>query len=175
MIRDRIVVGIRDTALSQKLQLDPDLTLEKAKTQVRQREAVQEHQQQMKGGFKTSSPVDAVPVRRYQQREQRNKTTKTYQHARSDRPGQSTSDKCPRCGKGSHPRQQCPARDAICHSCKKKGHYSACCLSKSPKSALKKSVRFSKEVDDVSEEEQFQEEFCDTVFLNTIDSSEDSG
>ena len=30
LIRDRIVVGIRDSALSQRLQLDPDLTLEKA-------------------------------------------------------------------------------------------------------------------------------------------------
>ena len=35
MIRDRIVVGIRDRALSEKLQMDPDLTLEKAKMQVR--------------------------------------------------------------------------------------------------------------------------------------------
>ena len=35
MIMDRIVVGIRDRALSEKLQMDPDLTLEKAKTQAR--------------------------------------------------------------------------------------------------------------------------------------------
>ena len=32
MIRDRIVVGIRDQALSERLQVDPALTLEKAKT-----------------------------------------------------------------------------------------------------------------------------------------------
>ena len=30
MVHDRIVVGIRDARLSQKLQMDPDLTLEKA-------------------------------------------------------------------------------------------------------------------------------------------------
>ena len=35
MVRDRIVVGIRNAKLSEKLQLDPDLTLEKAVTQVR--------------------------------------------------------------------------------------------------------------------------------------------
>ena len=40
MIRDRIVVGIKDTALSQKLQLESDLTLEKAMITVRQREMV---------------------------------------------------------------------------------------------------------------------------------------
>ena len=31
LLRDRLVVGIRDSALSSKLQLDSDLTLEKAK------------------------------------------------------------------------------------------------------------------------------------------------
>ena len=35
MIRDRIVVGIRNAPLSEKLQLDSELTLEKAVTQVR--------------------------------------------------------------------------------------------------------------------------------------------
>ena len=40
MIRDRIVVGIRDTNLSERLQLDSGLTLAKAKQAVRQREAV---------------------------------------------------------------------------------------------------------------------------------------
>ncbi len=43
MIRDRLVVGIKDAGLSERLQLDPTLTLEKAKTSIRQREAVQEH------------------------------------------------------------------------------------------------------------------------------------
>ena len=44
MIRDRIVVGLLDTALSEKLQLDPDLTLEKAMTSARQREMVRKQQ-----------------------------------------------------------------------------------------------------------------------------------
>ena len=35
LIRDRIVVGIRNQALSEQLQSDPELTLEKAKTLVR--------------------------------------------------------------------------------------------------------------------------------------------
>lgn len=41
MIRNRLVVGIQDTSLSEHLQLDADLTLEKAKKAFRQREAVQ--------------------------------------------------------------------------------------------------------------------------------------
>ena len=42
MLRDRIVVGIQDQALSQRMQMDPELTLEKAKTFTRQKEAIRE-------------------------------------------------------------------------------------------------------------------------------------
>ena len=42
MIRDRLIVGIRDTNLSERLQLDPKLTLESAKKAVRQRKANKE-------------------------------------------------------------------------------------------------------------------------------------
>lgn len=42
MLCDRIVVGIWDLSLSEKLQTDPDLTLEKAKTMVRQKEGSSE-------------------------------------------------------------------------------------------------------------------------------------
>ena len=40
LLRDRIVVGIRYTALWQKLQADAGLTLERAKTAIRQKEAI---------------------------------------------------------------------------------------------------------------------------------------
>ena len=42
MIRDRLVVGISDKALSEQLCTHADLTLEKAKTMIRQREAIHE-------------------------------------------------------------------------------------------------------------------------------------
>ena len=58
MIHDRLVVGIQDASLSQRLQLGPDLTLEKAKKLVHQREAVQEQQQVLKGA--TSGDLDEL-------------------------------------------------------------------------------------------------------------------
>ena len=58
MLRDRLVVGICDQSLSEKLQMDSDLTLEKAKKQIRQREAVHEQQQELKGDEPSSA--DAV-------------------------------------------------------------------------------------------------------------------
>ena len=44
MIRNRLVVGIRDKALSERLQMEPNLTLDTAKKLLRQREAVQQQQ-----------------------------------------------------------------------------------------------------------------------------------
>ena len=47
LLRNRIVVGIRDKALSDRMQMDPDLTLEKVKKTMRQREAISEQGQQL--------------------------------------------------------------------------------------------------------------------------------
>ena len=49
MIWDRIVVGIRDALLAEKLQLDSELTLTKAVTLVRQVEAVKQQQPLLRG------------------------------------------------------------------------------------------------------------------------------
>ena len=43
LIRDRIVVGLRDKQLSEKLQLDPDLTLEKGQTKRRSKKATERY------------------------------------------------------------------------------------------------------------------------------------
>ena len=50
MIRDREVVGIRDSVLSERLQMNETLMLDKAKKLVRQREAVKEQRSQLKQG-----------------------------------------------------------------------------------------------------------------------------
>ena len=42
MLRDRLVVGIRDVAMPERLQLDPEVMLEKAKKLVRQKGVVKE-------------------------------------------------------------------------------------------------------------------------------------
>ena len=48
LIRDRIVVGLRDLKLSERLQLDHELTLEKAVVSARQSEAVKHQQSSLK-------------------------------------------------------------------------------------------------------------------------------
>ena len=66
MIRDRLVVGLLSARLSEKLQLDAELTLEKAITQVRQAEAKKFQQSVIRGegAGKPDIPVGSVNKRR---------------------------------------------------------------------------------------------------------------
>ena len=51
MIRDRIVVSLKDASLSEKLQPDSELTLEKAILKARQSEMVKKQQQELRSQF----------------------------------------------------------------------------------------------------------------------------
>ena len=130
MIRDRLVVGIQDAALSEKLQLDADLTLEKAKKSIRQREAIREQQTIL--DETNGANVDAMHNSRG--RGQRDRRPGDAKH-RSNRPKRSEKQqppspkRCTCCGKEPHTRSKCPAKDAVCHKCQKKGHYSSMCRS----------------------------------------------
>ena len=63
---------------------------------------------------------------------------------------------CTRCGRSPmHDRQHCPARDAVCHKCSKRGHFKAMC-------------RSSKKVGEVHQETPREECDYDQVFLGTI-------
>ena len=144
MIRDRLVVGFRDEALSQRLQLDADLTLEKTKKMIRQREAVQEQQLVLKEEPKTLDGLRAnqgFPRKRMKQ------------HPKQ----------CFRCGNRPHPWESCPAREAWCHRCKRKGHYESQCR--------------SRVVADLQCEENCgggADSAIDAAFLGTMDSNRES-
>ena len=60
MIHDQIVVGIKDSMLSQCLQMEMDWTLKKAKTTICQREAVKEHSSLLGSTPKMEKSVDYV-------------------------------------------------------------------------------------------------------------------
>ena len=124
MIRDRLVVGIRDAVLSQLLQLDADLTLETAKKKIRQREAVGEQNKELKGATEGDISLEAVLYHRRSQPS--GSTTKP----RLKQPWKHQKQ-CTRCGKGQHPKDKCPAKEATCHRCLRKGHFGAQCFSKS--------------------------------------------
>ena len=67
MLRYKLVIGICDSATSQKLLMDPELTLEKAIKTVRQNTAVKEQQRQLKqlkeGGKGNPITIEEVYIR----------------------------------------------------------------------------------------------------------------
>jgi len=107
--------------LFRTLQMDAELTLEKALKMIRQIEAVHEYQLFLKEGESNneSGNLDLLKSRK----QQVSKFT-----SQLSRPNHSKI--CSRCVKGSHYCDKFPAREAICHRCQKKGHHSEQCHTK---------------------------------------------
>ena len=121
MLRDRLVVGIRDLALSEKMQTDPKLTLESAKTLVRQKEAAKDHRKELHED--STHTLHRVHVGK-----------KPY-NSRKRSPQYSRSDKCTRCGRPRHaPGERCPATGATCYNCQGRNHFKSQCRSKAKRS-----------------------------------------
>lgn len=105
MIRDKIVIGVFDSDISKRLQSDRNLTLDKAIEIVRMAETINEqHEIQRSLVSPTESSVHRVS-RKF----------------------------CSRCGGSCRGRISCPARNATCHNCSRKGHFAQQCNQKSKK------------------------------------------
>ena len=160
LIRDRIVVGIQDNTLSEGLQMEPNLTLVKAKRIIRQRDAVQEQGTVLKGTIKEEALLEGIQPGDRNNRKQFSRWRQPPQKQTPSR--RHTRDpSCGWCGRESHPFQHSPARDATCFKCNRKGHFGTHCRSQT--------------VAEVAEEMQShpnnaveEEEFLDTAYLNTV-------
>eukprot|EP00731_Ephydatia_muelleri_P009839 Em0005g425a len=132
LIRDRIVIGIRDKALSRRLQLDADLTLEKAMRLVRQNEAVGEQQKVLQGNleYKKESLVRQNETVGGQQKESAESVDLDKVGVSSEHRG-GEKRKCSRCGREHGANGRCPAQNAVCFGCKRKGHFRSMCRSNS--------------------------------------------
>ncbi|XP_025999271.1 uncharacterized protein K02A2.6-like [Astatotilapia calliptera] len=131
MVRDRFVVGLKDKRLSEQLQMDPELTLEKALNRARQSELVKKQQEMLSTNFKmdiTNSQLNRVHAKRQEGARPKQLTPLHKQTAKTQK---EKKTQCRRCGdiKG-HNLQQCPAREAACNYCKKKGHFARMCRNK---------------------------------------------
>ena len=127
MVRDRLVVGLRDKRLSEQLQMDPELTLEKSINKAGQSEQVKKQLEMLKTNFKaeaSSTQLDSMQSwQRSGSKQSMQRDRQTFHKKTLERQTQ-----CNRCGdtRGHHP-QQCPAREAVCNQCRKKGHYARVC------------------------------------------------
>ena len=157
MIRDRIVVGVKDATLSEKMQLESTLTLEKEIKMARESESVNKQQDVIRSGQRSmSTKIDGIGAKvRAKSEKFPPKKSGVVAGARD----KSKPSSCLRCGSSAdHSRGNCPAINSVRFKCSKKGHYARVCL--------------SQQVGEVVTEDQFSEEPDTSVFLGEI--SEDS-
>lgn len=123
LIRDRIVVGIRDHKLSEQLQLDENLTLEKAIDKVLQAERIKEQNRDLREKISNSLKIDKVIRKQYSYGKRKEKVSENEWRRKSERNSQ-----CMRCGnRPCHSLRDCPAVKEKCLRCRLKGHYSKMC------------------------------------------------
>ena len=148
-IRDRLAVGLRDKELSEKFQLQPDLTLQQAITLALQHEQVKSQLQEQRS--RHSDPVvDSVRGSHYSGSRTSFHSSrggshfhskgrgghsgtgsgKSHQHQCRGRKDNST---CGYCGRQPHGNKlECPACGKVCRNCGKYGHFSSVCRQPHP-------------------------------------------
>ena len=109
-MRDRVVVGLLDADLSERLQLLSDLDLATAVTKARNSEAVKAQQSIVRGSQATPTLCcfsDAVHSYAQQDRPQRQRPF-GKEEKRTPSKSMPSSRNCQWCGKDKHPRGKCP-------------------------------------------------------------------
>lgn len=127
------MVGLLDAKLSEKLQLDPDLTLPKAINHAQQSEAVKKQQTLMRNDFKestgTKNEVDAVKAEETL-KFRKDDSSRSRSETLKKPPTCPSSNRCDHCGESpGHVGQNCPASATTCHKCPKKGRWASVCRS----------------------------------------------
>ena len=124
-IRDRLVLGLQDQELSQKLQLESDTTLDKAVTVARQHELVKTQIKEQRHG--AAAAVDSFSRGQHRfTRGGRPSCRAKYRHTGT---GTCDTQSCTRCGT-KHYKENCPAKGQKCHKCQKFSHFARCCKTK---------------------------------------------
>ena len=124
-IRDRIVIGILDKGVSQKLQLKSDLTLEVAIQIARQSEMVK--YQVTDQNSLALKDVEEV----HSKKKPTNPRWKKGKGKKEDPSQKQGQKKCGRCGLHHSKPEHCLAKDKRCLKCQKVGHVAAVCWSMS--------------------------------------------
>ena len=131
-IRDKLVIGLRDRSLSEKLQLTKDLTLDVAIDMSRHHELIKSQNVSQpnvaavsKGQTHKYSRQNTRPQRRQQQQQPRHNSTQQQRQQ---------SRICGYCGfdtdRSHAKRNECPAKNAQCQFCGKIGHFERACRQK---------------------------------------------
>ena len=120
LIRDRIVAGIQDAKVRERLLRETDLSLDKAVSICRASEATKKQVEEMA----TTPIIDNVDsINNFQRRESRDSRNPASQRPRQDRFAEMSrnndqSRTCKYCG-NAHQKGRCPAYGKMCNKCRK--------------------------------------------------------
>lgn len=136
LIRDKIIIGIRDTNLQERLLRENNLTLTKTVEVCRIFEASKIEAKSLQGNTDKEANINLL---------KRNK------FINKDKKGKQNKFNCTRCKK-EHCINECPAYGQKCHACGKLNHFKIACKSISNKNKKKKEVHNVTETSDGSSE-----------------------
>lgn len=132
LLRDKIVLGVRNPETVKRLLAQPQLTLAGAITICQSEEASSRQRDEICKG----NSVSAIRASTYKKAKHPG-FSKVQMH-------RSSSQLCGYCGKARHSDEPCPARDKLCRRCGKKGHFDRVCRSKNVSASKKTSDGQSK-------------------------------
>jgi hypothetical protein len=116
-ITDAFIRGLRCTRIRQMLLENATITLEAAFDQARALELAEPHSASY---LSPSNPTTTAAVGKHEEEADKNFSSTTAAAS-------SKTEKCFFCGNHRRPRTVCPAKEAICRLCSKKGHYQRVC------------------------------------------------
>jgi len=147
MLRDRIICGIKDDAIQQRLLSEKELTFKKALEIAQTIEAATHHMKELHTSNKSEATTSSIDVYKVM-------------------PVQGLPQMaCYHCGKRGHRPSDCHFKDVTCHYCGKVGHLMSVCLSRRNNVSSKQGKNLSGRVD------VLQEEDLEEHVLNAVDSS----
>jgi hypothetical protein len=115
-VRDAFIRGLKSSRIRERLLENSTITLENAFDQARALEMAELH------SASYLTPTNSAPVAAVEQEESNEVGNHSTAAVRTGR--------CFFCGNDRHPRDICPAKDVVCRSCGKKGHYQRVCKSR---------------------------------------------
>ena len=142
LMKDRIVVGVRDPALRKRLLYKKKLILQKCFEMARSFEATSARLQSMFCTALSDADVNFIHKgkgRRRQKPKPKHSPSSGADAApwKAGSPNGATSgrhnrdSRCYYCGRQNHPRKDCPASELVCHKCNQSRFYQVVCKSKS--------------------------------------------
>ena len=154
-VRDLLVIGLNDVEVSQHLQLEAELTLQKAVDTARHHELVKQQLKDQRvnktvDGFKARVPGSSQnPGGKKKKGHTQNQTSHSQKGA------------CGKCG-GHHKPDMCPAKGAKCSICSKPNHFWKMCRSPGFEAARAKKIR------EVQQSEHFSDDEDESFSLGAV-------